>query len=935
MDYRDLSDDAITLTNWLVAIPSVSGTKGEAVIIKAIYDGLCDFNYFKKNKDLISYISYDTEKSASITALVRSENAQVNDTIILLCNVDTSNLDKYSNYKNIAYKIDELLPKLKKSSKDSKLLSDLETDDYLFGVGVYESKAAAGSMISALKYFTENNSTLACNILFVCISDSINSSHGIKEALPVIAKMQEQYNLNFKLCLNAKPALAYDDKKENYIYTSHQGQVEIGLYIIGKGTNPAMPFNGFSPSLLTSILIKNIELNPNILKKVGLASVPTFNALNYKSSRLGMSPEIMQLSFIFNLKGTSIDDIIEEIKDTVAASLEECSDLLDDRENIFATLNKEIFTSEIKDAEVLTYANLLKRAQKHYQGDLNIAIESLVYKCQNEGLNAFQTTSSIIDRLNDLCHLPRPSIVIFTGDRYIPEQSVQENSIKDRETLIHIHKAIDYLSDKNNIVPKLKKHFVPNDINFMRPIGLDKALREIEKNTALSLGTFYNLNAPCITLTLKGHDLYNISERIEKSQIKYINDFIFSTIEAFDKTIIDSQDKLSVKHEKENKVSDIASSILNQTFTMISKGVDNIKKLKNTDINDNKDKIEEKDTTLDIEEETKKEQTSLDKKEEILTHDIQNIDPITNVVEEIKKEEKDTTLDNEVKNKTQVKDEVQIKKDIEQKESSILNEQDDNLNKPYDVKVNKYHLDEKGFKNITYESDIKTTSSLKERKSYSFDKNTTLNNSFTDFKTSSEKSSTFNNSIKSTSSRGSYINNQGSSFNSFKDNSSSLRNDINRSTNQSLNKGTYINTPISALNKTVKSTSTSLENLNKPFSTKTNNFTSSKDEESLDITHKIINTEDLNKIKNSKLNSYNKDIFNEKTDTKDSTLNKKKTVKTQINSSSKVGSSFNTTSSSSYNSSTNKKTYNNNYKKYGTKSEDIFSKDNKNSFLKK
>ncbi len=924
MDYRDLSDDAITLTNWLVAIPSVSGTKGEAVIIKAIYDGLCDFNYFKKNKDLISYISYDNEKSASITALVRSENTQVNDTIILLCNVDTSNLDKYSNYKNIAYKIDELLPKLKKSSKDSKLLSDLETDEYLFGVGVYESKAAAGTMISALKYFTENNSTLACNILFVCTSESINSSRGIKEALPIIAKLQEQYDLNFKLCLNAKPALAYEDKKENYIYTSHQGQAEIGLYIIGKGTNPAMPFNGFSPSLLTSILIKNIELNPNILKKVGLASVPTFNALNYKSSRLGMSPEIMQLSFIFNLKGTSIDDVIEELKDTVATSLEECSELLDDRENIFATLNKEVFISEVKDAEVLTYANLLKRAQKHYQGDLNIAIESLVYKCQNEGLNAFQTTSSIIDRLNDLCHLPRPSIVIFTGDRYIPEQSVQENNVKDRETLIHIHKAIDYLSDKNKIVPKLKKHFVPNDINFMRPVGLDKALREIEKNTALSLGNFYNLNAPCITLTLKGHDLYNISERIEKSQIKYINDFIFSIIEAFDKTIIDSKDKLSVKHEKENKVSDIASSILNQTFNIISKGVDNIKKLKPTTLDEKKEEVKD---VVSSNEEIKKDDVSLDTKEDIKS----DVDPSSDKeksfdtldkVEDKALESDDTTqsldLDKDAKETTFDKETKTIEKET-------IDKDDNSKLKPYEVKTNKYHLDEKGFKNISY--DDKKTSSLNEKTSYNLEKTTsTLNNSFTDFKTSSSLQNTSTN-------RGSYIS-QNSSVNSSKTyNSSSFRNENRTLNNSSLNKGTYINTPIGALNKAVKSTSNTIDSLNKPFSTtKTSSFTSNtKDEESLDITHKIINTDELNKIKSSKLNSYNKDIFNNKTDNKSNIANKKKTTKTPMSVNTKLGTSFN--SSSTLNTSNNKKTYN--YKKNDGKSDDNLDKDYKGSFFKK
>ena len=51
-------NEIITLAKWLISIPSISTTKGESIITNAIYNGICDFNYFKKNTDKLFLISH-------------------------------------------------------------------------------------------------------------------------------------------------------------------------------------------------------------------------------------------------------------------------------------------------------------------------------------------------------------------------------------------------------------------------------------------------------------------------------------------------------------------------------------------------------------------------------------------------------------------------------------------------------------------------------------------------------------------------------------------------------------------------------------------------------------------------------------------------------------------------------------------------------------
>lgn len=203
----NLSTAATTLTKWLVSIPSVSSTKGSSVITQSIYEGLSEFPYFKQHPEHLVLVPHQNDSRASIVALVKTiENIQ--DTLVLLCDVDTNSPAHYGILKNISTQSDELERQLLKLVEENQSLKQkLEQHDALFGLGVLESKCATGCMLAALKELSDNHVRLNLNILFVCTSGNTQQHQGIKHCIPVMQELCSKENLSLRLTLNAKPQL--------------------------------------------------------------------------------------------------------------------------------------------------------------------------------------------------------------------------------------------------------------------------------------------------------------------------------------------------------------------------------------------------------------------------------------------------------------------------------------------------------------------------------------------------------------------------------------------------------------------------------------------------------------------------------------------------------------------------------------------------------
>ena len=535
----NLSNEAAILTKWLVSIPSVAHAKGPSLITKAIYDGLGEFPYFKNHANHLNLIAHEESSKSSIVALVKSFDA-IEDTLVILCDTDTNSPYHYGVLKRFSTNCDELQKQLSQSKDitNDTLKKGIDSGDLMFGLGILQSKCATGSMLVALKELSDNHVRLKLNILFICTSESAIQHRGIKKCIPFVHDLIKKEHLKLRLCVNAKPNFPISrTDKDLHIYTGNYGKVEPSFYIIGNSASAFRPYAGFSASIIASELIRELELNPLFSQSLHQKPlVPTFDSLRVKEFGKDYSPDGMQISFSMPLVNISLDDLLELLKNSAAKAIENAAELIDQREASYANLNHEEFIPLAQDAEVVSFSDLLERASHNFTGDLNKALQGMVLKCRSEGLSLHQAGITIIERLNELAKLPRPSVVVYFTDNYVPTQGLSASSSQDRELFMILDGLINKFSAVSPIVPTMATNYAPSDAGFSRPVNLKDSLNTLARECPVGISDIEGIDVPTITIGVKGDHLTLLTEHVDTSMCQYLPAFVLSLADAIANT---------------------------------------------------------------------------------------------------------------------------------------------------------------------------------------------------------------------------------------------------------------------------------------------------------------------------------------------------------------------------------------------------------------
>ncbi len=523
---RNLKEEAQTLTKWLVSIPSVSLTRGESIAIRAIYDGLLEFPYYREHPDSLHYVGHEDQQNSSLVAFLKAHD-HTPDTLIILGHVDTSGTESYGSLKGCAHKEDELRSKLKNLKLKREVADDLDSTDTLFGLGVFECKAVTGSIIAMIREFSDNPAVLDFNLVFVILSRSLYDHEGIKAVEAYLEPLFKAEELNPILALSFIPEPVVKGHPELHLYSAMLGMVEPSFFVLGMGTDSATPFDGFSPTLIASLIIKKLELNPGPLRSLSQnVLIPSFAHIFSRNQNASATPDAVQISFNLPFLHLDLSELTQRLKEIAAEAIEECSELCDERESLYNHLNGRNFIPDIKDAEVISYQDLFDRAELNYRGNLNAAITALLEKCRMEGLSYREMCFCIIERLNELSRLPRPSVVVFLGHTFIPCAQLSLSDRKDREIIMCLEKTAVKLGQITGFRPAIAKACKSSDANFLRPLGTDNALKVLSAECPVSDFSFTNFSCPAVTLGVPGYDLGSPTERVRVEALEYICTFI-------------------------------------------------------------------------------------------------------------------------------------------------------------------------------------------------------------------------------------------------------------------------------------------------------------------------------------------------------------------------------------------------------------------------
>lgn len=230
----------VDLVKKLTEQSSIVGTDGEIKIAHLIYDELSKLEYFKKHPGnlFLSDIKGDSLGRKNVIAVVKGEKQDIDDTIILIGHMDTVGVEDYGNLKEFAFCPDELKDELKTKSLDEDVIEDMNSDDWLFGRGIFDMKAGIAVEIGLLKEITENIKDFKGNIVFLALADEEGNSKGVLSAVDDLLKLQEKYGFSYQAVIDTDymaPKFTGDEKK--YIYIGTVGKLLPCFYIYGRETH--------------------------------------------------------------------------------------------------------------------------------------------------------------------------------------------------------------------------------------------------------------------------------------------------------------------------------------------------------------------------------------------------------------------------------------------------------------------------------------------------------------------------------------------------------------------------------------------------------------------------------------------------------------------------------------------------------------------------
>ncbi|EWG09949.1 M20/M25/M40 family metallo-hydrolase [Cytobacillus firmus] len=467
----------------LVSIPSVTLTEGERHFPLRVEQLLRDIPYFEKHPSQIMNHPMADGRFV-LTALYRHDEASK--TVVMISHFDVVDIDDYGDLKHLAFYPEELTRAMKARADrlPADVRADLESGDWLFGRGTMDMKCGLVQHLSLIEKASSEEWKI--NLLLLAVPDEEVNSRGMREVIPKLLDLSEEYDLTYSLFLNSEPMFSQIPQDEKYyFYTGSIGKIMPGALCFGRETHVGEPFSGINAGWMSSVLTQEMEWNPMFCETVNGKTSPPPTLLLQKDLKKEYSTQIPHRSVsLYNLllMKKSPADVMEEMKRAAEIAAKKMENFIIER---YRSFNLEM--NEAPDIRVFFYEQLRDFAVKKTSEDYIAILEQSIARDTQGDIR--EQTIQIADQISMLCQELGPMIVLFYAPPYYPAINTAD------------HKDIQSLS--STLVRFTREEFGKelhavdyfNGISDLSYAGLQGDLSEME---------CYNSNLP------GGQELYSI-----------------------------------------------------------------------------------------------------------------------------------------------------------------------------------------------------------------------------------------------------------------------------------------------------------------------------------------------------------------------------------------------------------------------------------------
>lgn len=495
--------------------------------------------YFQEHPEYMGTgpIPGDPFGRAAAWAMVRGGGP---DTLVFIHHNDVVTVEDFKLLKPLAFspdRLEEALFRLR-STFSEEARADLDSGAYLYGRGVCDMKGGGAIQMALLSRYAslilkEGPQILPGNLIVLAVPDEENLSAGMREAVLLLARLQEKYGLEYRLMVNSEPHQRKDPRK-GVFSTGSVGKLMPFVYVRGSLAHAGKVFEGFNPLNLMSEIVRRTELNMELSDTVGDEAAPPPTWLFFRDGKVkydvSMPLSVSGCFSILTLNQTP-GGILDKVRRICRDAFLHVVDEMNANYTQFLAATKQPCKRLPWEVKVVDFSQLCQEARRNHGQAFEKGYEeklvSLKKKLNQEEMSLLDCNFALVDYVYNYVDDLSPQVVFGLLPPYYPNVSNLfleglPPQVKNIGQLLG-----DYTQEAFGQEYVTESFYTGiSDLSYTSISRSQEILQALEASMPL-FGTLYHIPAsaiekismPCVNIGPWGKDFHKLTERVHKEDL--------------------------------------------------------------------------------------------------------------------------------------------------------------------------------------------------------------------------------------------------------------------------------------------------------------------------------------------------------------------------------------------------------------------------------
>jgi arginine utilization protein RocB len=520
------------LTLNLTKTCSVVGTTGERVMAEEIYSFFADMDYFKTHPEQLEKVAVPNDPVGrfSVLAWVKGEKScdvsVQQKAVLCLGHIDTAGIEDYGDLKSYATNSEIIKQKLKAIQFSEDTAREIESEEWLFGRGIFDMKAGVAAQMIMMEEFSKRLQSFSGVLVFIGVPDEEGNSAGMLSVVPRLEKLAATKCWDFQAAVNTDyMTTRYPGDENKYIYIGTVGKLLPCFYIYGEETHVGEAFNGLDANLLASELLRQIDFNTEFcdIADSEVAQPPV--SLQQRDLKKEYSVQTVNaVSIFFNhaTHNSQPAEVLMKYMEKAALSFQTVIDLLNEQYKRFCLLSQIPLQKLPWQVCVMTFDELYAAVKDEVGSMIDQRIEKIAAEKKSSGADDREISLAIVQEVHSHYSNQNSKIVVYFAPPYYPHMFVDGSTAKEQKLLAIVEQTIKETQEKFSYTLVTKK-FYPfiSDLSYCNISHNDATIAALTKNMpawmrsySLPVTSIQNISMPVVNIGPFGKDAHKLSERL-------------------------------------------------------------------------------------------------------------------------------------------------------------------------------------------------------------------------------------------------------------------------------------------------------------------------------------------------------------------------------------------------------------------------------------